>query len=63
MVQKHYVSKRSRRQKGLLAFVAQDASTRVFCYANAEIRKEDQADEVLRFVDYWKQRTGRCPRS
>jgi hypothetical protein len=61
LVQKHYVSKRSRRQKGLLAFVAQDASTRVFCYANAEIRKEDQADEVLRFVDYWKQRTGAAP--
>ena len=61
LVQKHYVSKRSRRQKGLLAFVAQDASTRVFCYANAEIRKEDQADEILRFVDYWKQRTGETP--
>jgi hypothetical protein len=61
LVEKHYVSKRSRRQKGLLAFVAQDASTRVFCYANAEIRKEDQADEVLRFVDYWKQRTGAAP--
>lgn len=61
LVQKHYVSKRSRRQKGLLAFVAQDASTRVFCYANADIRKEDQADEVLQFVAYWKARTGRLP--
>ena len=61
LVQKHYVSKRSRRQKGLLAFVAQDASTRVFCYANADIRKEDQADEVLQFVDYWKERTGMVP--
>lgn len=61
LVQKHYVSKRSRRQKGLLAFVAQDAATRVFCYANADIRKEDQADEVLQFVDYWKARTGTVP--
>jgi transposase len=61
LVQKHYVSKRSRRQKGLLAFVAQDASTRVFCYANANIRKEDQADEVLQFVGYWKERTGTVP--
>lgn len=61
LVQKHYVSKRSRRQKGVLAFVAQDASTRVFCYANADIRKEDQADEILRFVDYWKERTGTAP--
>ena len=36
LVEKHYVSKRSRRQKGVLAFLAQDAETRVFCYANAE---------------------------
>jgi hypothetical protein len=61
LMQKHYVSKRSRRQKGVLAFVAQDASTRVFCYANARIRKEDQADEVLQFVAYWKARTGSVP--
>jgi hypothetical protein len=61
LVEKHYVSKRSRRQKGILAFLAQDASTRVFCYANARVRKEDQNDEILRFVDYWKDRTGRYP--
>jgi hypothetical protein len=61
LVEKHYVSKRSRRQKGILAFLAQDASTRVFCYANAQVRKEDQNDEILRFVDYWKDRTGRYP--
>jgi len=61
LVEKHYVSKRSRRQKGILAFLAQDASTRVFCYANAQVRKEDQNDEILRFVDYWKDRTGKYP--
>jgi hypothetical protein len=32
LIEKHYVSKRSRRQKGILAFVAQDADTRAFCY-------------------------------
>jgi hypothetical protein len=61
LVEKHYVSKRSRRQKGILAFLAQDASTHVFCYANAQLRKEDQNDEILRFVDFWKKRTGRYP--
>jgi hypothetical protein len=61
LVQKHYVSKRSRRQKGILAFVAQDASTRVFCYANADLRKETQNDEILCFVRFWKDRTGRFP--
>jgi hypothetical protein len=61
LIEKHYVSKRSRRQKGVLAFLAQDAETRVFCYANAELRKDQQNDEVLRFVDFWKQRTGHLP--
>ena len=61
LTQKHYVSKRSRRQKGVLAFLAQDADTRVFCYANAGVRKEDQNDEILRFISFWKERTGRLP--
>jgi Transposase DDE domain len=61
LVEKHYISKRSRRQKGILAFLAQDAETRVFCYANGELRKDDQNDEILRFARFWKQRTGRYP--
>jgi transposase len=61
LVEKHYVSKRSRRQKGILAFVAQDASTQVFCYGNADLRKEEQKDEILNFVSFWKKRTGRFP--
>ncbi len=61
LLQKHYVSKRSRRQKGVLAFLAQDADKRVFCYANAAVRKEDQGDEILRFVEYWQKRTGSLP--
>src|SRR4051794_13746272 len=60
-LRKDHVSKRSRRQKGMLAFLAQDADTRVFCYANGELRKDQQNDEVLRFIDFWKQRTGRLP--
>src|SRR5262245_12834737 len=46
LVEKHYVSKRSRRQKGMLAFLARDAEKRVFCYARADLRKQDQAEEV-----------------
>lgn len=61
LVEKHYVSKRSRRQKGVLAFLAQDAERRVFCYANADVSKLNQNDEILRFVEFWKKRTGRLP--
>ena len=61
LVQKHYVSKRSRRQKGMLAFLAHDADTRVFCYANGQLQKAEQNDEILQFVAYWEQRTGQVP--
>ena len=61
LLEKHYVSKRSRRQKGILAFLAQDAGRRVFCYGNASVRKAEQNDEVLRFVEFWRARTGQLP--
>lgn len=62
LMEKHYITKRSRRQKGILAFLARDAETNVFCYANGTVRKDDQNDEILRFVEFWKQRTGTLPR-
>jgi hypothetical protein len=61
LVEKHYVSKRSRRQKGILAFLARDAGRQVFCYTNANLRKEQQSDEILQFARYWKERTGQLP--
>jgi hypothetical protein len=61
LLEKHYVSKRSRSQKGILAFLAQDGEKRFFCYANCDLRKEAQNDEILAFVRFWKERTGKCP--
>lgn len=61
LMEKHYVSKRSRRQKGILAFLAQDAEKRVFCYTNGQLRKDEQDEEILRFVEFWRQRTGKLP--
>jgi hypothetical protein len=60
-LEKHYVSSRSRRQPGILVFLARDAEQRVFRYANAGIPKAGQADEILRFVDFWKRHTGQLP--
>lgn len=61
LVEKHYVSKRSRRQKGILAFLAQDGDKHFFCYANSDLRKGQEDDEILQFVRFWKQRTGKLP--
>ena len=61
LVQSHYLAKRSRRQPSILTFLAQDADSHVFCYANADIRKGEEADEVFRFIDFWKRQYGRVP--
>jgi hypothetical protein len=60
-LEKHYVSSRSRRQKGVLVFFARDATERVLCYANAGIPKAQQPDEILKFVAFWEKRTGGIP--
>ena len=63
VVERHYVSARSRRQPSVLVFLAQDADSRAFCYANADLRKGEEAEEVFRFIAFW-QRThgGQLPR-
>jgi len=60
-LEKHYLSSRSRSQKGILVFLARDATERVLCYANAGVTKADRASEILHFVDFWRQRTGKPP--
>lgn len=60
-LEKHYLSHRSRSQKGILVFLARDAEQRLLRYANAGIVKAEQAAEILRFVEFWKKNTGRLP--
>ena len=61
LIEKHYVSRRSRRQNGVLAFLARDAEARVFCYADATIRKDRQNDAILRFIEDYRDETGILP--
>ncbi len=61
VLERHYVSMRSRRQKSVLAFLAQDAEGHAFCYANADLRKGDEADEIFRFIDFWTRTHGARP--
>ncbi len=61
LVESHYLSKRSRRQPSILTFLAQDADSQVFCYSNADIRKGEEADEIFRFIGFWKRQYGKVP--
>jgi len=60
-LQKHYVSRRRRRQPGILVFLARDAEQRLLCYPNASVSQAEHADEILRLVEFWQQQTGRLP--
>jgi hypothetical protein len=60
-LEKHYISSRSRAQQGVLVFLARDAAARVLCYAHAGIPKNQKAAEILRFADFWQERTGSPP--
>ena len=62
LMQKHFISKRSRRQRGILALVAREASQRTLIYGDATITKERQNDAVLEFIDVWEKRTGQPPK-
>lgn len=62
VIERHYVSMRSRRQPSILAFLAQDADGRAFCYANADLRKGEEAEEIFRFIEFWKKLRGALPR-
>ena len=63
VVERHAVSARSRRQPSVLVFLAQDADSRAFCYANADLRKGEEPEEVFRFIAFWEQtHDGQRPR-
>ena len=62
VVEKHYVSARSRRQPSILVFLAQDEQSQTFCYSHADLRKGEEAHEIFRFIAFRKRAHGRQPR-
>jgi len=62
VVERHFVSARSRRQPSILVFLAQDAAGRAFCYSNANLRKGEEAEEIFQFISFWQKTHGKVPR-
>ena len=52
LLQRHYASRRSSRQRGVLTIPGRDADARVHCYADATTRKRTRNDAILRVVNY-----------
>jgi hypothetical protein len=57
----HYLPLRGKAGPSVLTFFAQEQKSRVLCYANANLTRDDQAGEVLRFVTFWHDIAGRDP--
>jgi len=60
-VERHYVSKRSRRQPSVLVLLAQDADAHAFCYADADLRKGEEPEAVFGFLEFWQRTHGALP--
>ena len=60
-LERHFVAMRSRRQKSVLTFLAQDVEGRAFCYSNADLRKGEESEEIFRFIKFWKRTHGTLP--
>ena len=61
-LEKHYVPSRSQRTRSVLTFFAEDADSHTLLYANADLAKATQNNEVLAFADHWQQVTGHDPK-
>lgn len=61
VLENHYLPCRGLAGPSVQTFFAQEHEKQVFCYANANLTREEQTQEVLRFVDYWHDLTGRNP--
>jgi hypothetical protein len=57
----HYIPKGGKAGPSVLSFFAQERKSRVLCYANANLTRQDQFGELMRFVEFWHQLTGEDP--
>jgi len=60
-LEKHYVPSRSQRTRSVLTFFAEDATSHALLYANADLAKASQNNEILAFADHWHSVTGTDP--
>jgi len=60
-LESHWIPTRGKAIKSVLSFFAQDLDTTYLCYSNGDIKKDQAPDEVLAFVSFYRQATGKLP--
>ena len=59
--EQHDLPTRGKAGTSVLSCLAQEPESRVWCYANANLTRRDQAGETRRFVEFWHAITGTAP--
>lgn len=57
----HYLPRRGKAGPSVLTFFALEQTSRCLCYANANITRDEQHGELMRFVTFWHALTGKYP--
>lgn len=57
-MEKVWCGAKNKTMKGADTVIAQDAQSNMILYTRADILRREESQEVLRFVDYWKQVNG-----
>jgi hypothetical protein len=60
-LENHYLPTRGHAGPSVLTFFAQEQKSRVLCYANANLIRQHQAAEIMKFVEFWHDLTGKDP--
>lgn len=60
-LENHFLPMRGTAKPSLQTFFALEQKSRVLCYANANLTRVQQGEEVLKFVEFWKGITGQDP--
>lgn len=61
VLENHYIPCRGQAAPSIQSFFASEHKNQVFCYANANLTRDEQAVEVMRFVEFWHSLTGHDP--
>ncbi|HEC98698.1 MAG TPA: hypothetical protein ENI58_11225, partial [Nitrospirae bacterium] len=60
VLERNWSGKYGKRLKSILSLLCQDAESGIFSYSDAEVKRRKEAECVLEFVDFWKEK-GRKP--
>ena len=62
VLENHWNGNRGKAMKSILSLIVQDPNSGFISYTDAEVRRENQDNAILDFVDFWKESRGESPK-